>query len=162
MAQGNRCQKIQMKKILFLMMLVLSAIMSFSCSKDSDDSSNAKKGTYKMVITQTGDIDDFTISTTLTGGNGLNNGIFDESGSDLGMTYKLTDIENKRSTYTYQTATDGVMMIFVQLATCKDLSKSMTTTVKVYFNGNLVDERSRTYKGEDTSPLNISWSQVKE
>lgn len=78
------------------------------------------------------------------------------------MTYKLTDIENKRSTYTYQTATDGVMMIFVQLATCKDLSKSMTTTVKVYFNGNLVDEKSRTYKGEDTSPLNISWSQVKE
>jgi hypothetical protein len=54
------------------------------------------------------------------------------------------------------------MMIFVQLATCKDLSKSMTTTVKVYFNGNLVDEKSRTYKGEDTSPLNISWSQVKE
>lgn len=92
----------------------------------------------------------------------LNNGIFDESGSDLGMTYKITDIENKRSTYTYQTATDGVMMIFVQLATCKDLSKSMTTTVKVYFNGNLVDEKSRTYKGEDTSPLNISWSQVNE
>lgn len=56
MAQGNKCQKLQMKKILFLMMLVLSAIMSFSCSKDSDDSSNAKKGTYKMVITQTGDM----------------------------------------------------------------------------------------------------------
>lgn len=162
MALENKCQKIQMKKIVFFMMLVLSAVMSFSCSNDSDDSSNAKKGTYKMVITQTGDIDDFTISTTLTGGNGLNNGIFDESGSDLGMTYKLTNIENKRSTYTYQTATDGVMMIFVQLATCKDLSKSMTTTVKVYFNGNLVDEKSRTYKGEDTSPLNISWSQVKE
>ena len=96
-----------------------------------------------MVITQTGDIDDFTISTTLTGGNAL-------------------DSENKRATYTYQTATDGVMMIFVQLATCKDLSKSMTTNVKVYFNGTLVDEKSRTYTGEDTSPLNITWSQVKE
>lgn len=115
-----------------------------------------------MVITQTGDIDDFTINTTLTGGNGLNNGIFDESGSDLGMTYMLTDNENKRATYSYRTATDGVMMIFVQLATCKDLSKSMTTNVMVYFNGELVDEKSRTYKGEDTSPLNITWSQVKE
>ena len=115
-----------------------------------------------MVITQTGDIDDFTISTTLTGGNALNNGIFDESGSDLGMTYKLSDSENKRATYTYQTATDGVMMIFVQLATCKDLSKSMTTNVKIYFNGTLVDEKDRTYTGEDTSPLNITWSQVKE
>ena len=151
-----------MKKILCFMMLVLSAIVYISCSKDSDESSNAQKGTYKMVITQTGDIDDFTISTTLTGGNGLNNGIFDESGSDLGMTYKLTDSESKRATYTYQTAMDGVMMIFVQLATCKDLSKSMTTKVQVYFNGNLVDEKSRTYTGEDTSPLNITWSQVKE
>lgn len=113
-----------------------------------------------MIITQTGDIEDFTISTTLTGGNGLNNGIFDESGSDLGMTYKLTDIENKQTTYTYHTAADGVMMIFVQLATCKDLSKSMTTNVKVYFDGNIIDEKSRTFKGEDTSPLNITWSQV--
>ena len=153
--------KYKMKKIIFFL-LTLLAFVNFSCSSDSDDSSNAKKGVYKMVVTQSGDIDDFTISTSLTGGNALNNGIFDESGSDLGMSYTLTNAENKRKTYTYQTANDGVMMIFVQLATCKDITKSMTTNVKVYFNGKEVDDKSRTFKGEDTSPLNITWSQVKD
>lgn len=150
-----------MKKILFIL-LILSAFVNFSCSSDSDHSTNAQKGIYKMVVTQSGDIDDFSIITSLTGGNALNNGVFDESGSDLGMHYTLTDNENKRKTYTYQTAKDGVMMIFIQLATCKDLSKSMTTNVKVYFNGEEIDNKSRTFKGEDTSPLNITWSQVKD
>lgn len=115
-----------------------------------------------MVVTQSGDIDDFPINTTLAGGNALNNGIFDDSGNDLGMNYTLTNNENKRKTYTYQTAKDGVMMIFVQLATCEDLSKSMTTNVKVYFNGKEIDDKSRTFKGEDTSPFNITWSQLKD
>lgn len=148
-----------MKKILFIL-LILSAFVNISCSSDSEDPNTFKKGTYKIVVTQSGDIDDFTISTSLSGGNALNNGIFDESGKDLGMSYKLSDEENKRTTYSYHTAEDGVMVIFVQLATCEDTSKSMTTNVKVYFNGKEVDDKSRTYKGQDTSPFTVNWSQV--
>lgn len=76
------------------------------------------------------------------------------------MSYKLSDEENKRTTYSYHTAEDGVMVIFVQLATCEDTSKSMTTNVKVYFNGKEVDDKSRTYKRQDTSPFTVNWSQV--
>ncbi|WP_300793993.1 beta-barrel fold lipoprotein [uncultured Bacteroides sp.] len=134
-----------------------------SCSKNEPEGgSNAVKGKYKIEVTQTGDLEYFTIDTSITGGNGLNNGIYDENGNDLGTSYSLSEKESKRSFYSYETADDGITLIFVQLAYCEDLTKSMTTEVKVYFNGKLFDTIKRTFKGEDTSPLSKHWIQVED
>ena len=92
---------------------------------------------------------------------GLNNGIFDEQGNDLGMNYRLSNEEEQRSSYSYHTAEDGIMMTFTQVATCEDLNKSMTTKVEVYFDGKLMDTKERTFKGADSSPFQVSWSQIK-
>lgn len=147
------------------LLLVLACLMTgiSGCSKDRDSGQKNQflHGSYRMEITQTGDVASFRVITSLNGGNGLNNGIFNESGEDLGASYRLSDEENRRSTYSYHTADDGVMMIFMQLATCDDPGKSMTTKVKVYFNGKLIDTKERTFKGMDTSPLQVSWSQIK-
>lgn len=142
------------KNYLLMSFVVLVTLIS-SCSKD-DDKNQFLHGTYKMVITQTGDINDFDLITGVSGGNALNNGIFNEKGEELGMSYTLTKAENQRTNYSYHTAGDGAMMIFTQSATCKDLSKSMTTKVEVYFNSKLVDTKERTFKGTDTSPLQVS------
>lgn len=149
-----------MKKSYLLIVLTLLTTLISSCSKNKDEN-QFLHGTYKMVITQTGDVNDFELITGITGGNGLNNGIFDEQGKDLGMNYYLTNAENRRSGYSYHTANDGVMMIFTQSATCEDRSKSMTTKVEVYFNGKLMDTKERTFRGTDTSTFQVSWSQVK-
>ena len=53
------------------------------------------------------------------------------------------------------------MMTFTQVATCEDLNKSMTTKVEVYFDGKLMDTKERTFKGADSSPFQVSWSQIK-
>lgn len=151
-----------MKKFYFLILLAISVALFSSCGNDDDgDKNQFLHGTYKMVITQTGDLNDFSYITSLSGGNGLNNGIFNEQGEDLGMNYQLTNAENLRSSYSYHTAEDGALMIFTQLATCEDLTKSVTTKVEVYFNGNLIDTKERTFKGTDTSVFQVSWSQIK-
>lgn len=148
-----------MKKNYLFIVVIALFISIFGCSKNNDEN-QFLHGTYKMVITQTGDIDDFQFITSLNGGNALNNGIFNEQEEDLGMNYTLTNAENKRSKYLYHTAPDGVIMIFTQIAMCKDLTKSMTTKVEVYFNNELVDTKEHTFIGEDTSPFQVSWSQI--
>lgn len=149
-----------MKKNCLLVAFTFLMVLLTSCSKD-ENKNQALHGTYKMVITQTGDIADFELTVGIGGGNGLNNGIFDEQGKDLGMNYRLNNEEKLRSSYSYHTAEDGIMMIFTQLATCEDLSKSMTTKVEVYFDGKLIDTKERTFKGIDSSPFQVTWSQAK-
>ena len=152
-----------MKKICLLLMFACLMTGISGCSKDEDNGLKNQflHGSYRMEITQTGDIASFSVITSVNGGNGLNNGIFNEQGEDLGASYRLTNEENRRSTYSYHTADDGVLMIFTQLATCDDPGKSMTTKVKVYFKGKLIDTKERTFKGTDTSPFQVSWSQIK-
>lgn len=149
-----------MKKNCLLVAFTFLMVLLTSCSND-ENKNQALHGTYKMVITQTGDIADFELTVGIGGGNGLNNGIFDEQGKDLGMNYRLNNEEKLRSSYSYHTAEDGIMMIFTQLATCEDLSKSMTTKVEVYFDGKLIDTKEHTFKGIDSSPFQVTWSQAK-
>ena len=143
-----------MKKNYLLVVFTFLMVLLSSCSKD-EDKNQFLHGTYKMVITQTGDIANFEQTVGIGGGNGLNNGIFDEQGNDLGMSYLLNNEEKLRSSYSYHTAEDGIMMIFTQLAICEDLSQSMTTKVEVYFNGKLIDTKERTFKGTDSSPFQV-------
>ena len=153
----------EMKKFVYCIFIIIGLFFVSSCSKNEPEGgSNAVKGKYKIEVTQTGDLEYFTIDTSITGGNGLNNGIYDENGNDLGTSYSLSEKESKRSFYSYETADDGITLIFVQLAYCEDLTKSMTTEVKVYFNGKLFDTIKRTFKGEDTSPLSKHWMQVED
>lgn len=149
-----------MKKNLLLVAFTFLMVLLSSCSKD-EDKNQFLHGTYKMVITQTGDIADFEQTVGIGGGNGLNSGIFDEQGKDLGMNYRLNNEEKLRSSYTYHTAEDGIMMIFTQLATCEDLSRSLTTKVEVYFNGKLMDTKEHTFRGTDSSPFQVTWSQAR-
>lgn len=149
-----------MKKNYLLVAFTVLMVLLSSCSKD-EDKNQALHGTYKMVITQTGDIADFEQVVGIGGGNGLNNGIFDEQGNDLGMNYRLNNEEKLRSSYSYHTAEDGIMIMFTQVATCEDLNKSMTTKVEVYFDGKLIDTKERTFKGLDSSVFQVTWSQVK-
>lgn len=149
-----------MKKNSLLVAFTLLMVLLSSCSKD-EDKNQFLHGTYKMVITQTGDIASFEQVVGIGGGNGLNNGIFDDQGNDLGMNYRLNNEEKQRSSYSYHTAEDGIMMIFTQVATCDDLNKSMTTKVEVYFDEKLIDTKERTFKGTDSSPFQVSWSQIK-
>lgn len=152
-----------MKKFIYCIFVFIGLLLVSSCSKgELEGGSNAVKGKYRIEVIQTGDVDCFYISTSISGGNGLNNGIYDEDGNDLGMSYSLSEEESKRTFYCYETADDGITMIFVQLASCEDLTKSMTTEVKVFFNGELFDTIKRTFKGEDTSPLSKHWTQVKD
>lgn len=149
-----------MKKNYLLVAFTVLMVLLSGCSKD-EDKNQALHGTYKMVITQTGDIADFEQVVGIGGGNGLNNGIFDEQGNDLGMNYRLNNEEKQRSSYSYHTAEDGIMIMFTQVATCEDLNKSMTTKVEVYFDGKLIDTKERTFKGLDSSVFQVTWSQVK-
>lgn len=149
-----------MKKNYLLVAFTVLMVLLSGCSKD-EDKNQALYGTYKMVITQTGDIADFEQVVGIGGGNGLNNGIFDEQGNDLGMNYRLNNEEKQRSSYSYHTAEDGIMIMFTQVATCEDLNKSMTTKVEVYFDGKLIDTKERTFKGLDSSVFQVTWSQVK-
>lgn len=149
-----------MKKNYLLVAFALLMVLLSSCSED-EDKNQFLHGTYKMVITQTGDIADFEQVVGIGGGNGLNNGIFDDQGNDLGMNYRLNDEEIQRSSYSYHTAEDGIMMIFTQSATCDDINKSMTTKVEVYFDGKLIDTKERTFKGLDSSVFQVTWSQTK-
>lgn len=149
-----------MEKNYLLVAFTFLMVLLSSCSKD-EDKNQALHGTYKMAITQTGDIASFEQTVGIGGGNGLNNGIFDEQGNDLGMNYRLNNEEKQRPSYSYHTAEDGIMMIFTQLAICEDLSKSMTTKVEVYFNGKLIDTKERTFKGLDSSVFQVTWSQTK-
>ncbi|KDS11928.1 hypothetical protein M089_4155 [Bacteroides ovatus str. 3725 D9 iii] len=149
-----------MKKIFLLVAFTFLMVLLSSCSKD-EDKNQFLHGTYKMVIIQTGDVADFELTVGIGGGNGLNNGIFDEQGNDLGMNYRLNNEEKQRSSYSYHTAGDGIMMIFTQVATCDDLSKAMTTKVEVYFDEKLIDKKERTFKGTDSSPFQVNWSQTK-
>ncbi len=149
-----------MEKNSLLVAFALFMVLLSSCSKD-EDKNQFLHGTYKMVITQTGDIASFEQVVGIGGGNGLNNGIFDDQGNDLGMNYRLNDEEKQRSSYSYHTAEDGIMMMFTQVATCDDLSKSMTTKVEVYFDGKLIDTKERTFKGLDSSVFQVTWSQTK-
>ena len=143
-----------------LLTLFTMLVMITGCKKD-ENSTNAEKGEYRMIITQSGDMSDFKISATVTGGNALNNGIQDADGKDLGMSYSLTDAESKRVSYTYSTSTDAITMSCVISATCEDLTKEFTTQVEVFFNGELIDLKTREFKGKDTSPLAVSYTQIK-
>ena len=131
------------------------------CKKDDEPATNAKRGEYKMTITQSGDMDDFKISATIAGGNTLNNGIQNADGKDLGMSYSLTDEESKRESYTYKTADDAITMSSVISATCEDLTKKLNVKVEVFFKGELIDTKTREFKGKDTSPLTVSHTQLK-
>ena len=145
-------------KILITLFTML--VMITGCKKE-ENSTNAEKGEYKMVITQSGDISDFNISATVTGGNTINNGIQDVDGKDLGVSYSLTDAECERPNYTYKTANDAITMNCVISATCEDLTKVFTAQVEVFFNGELIDIQTREFKGKDTSPLTVSHTQIK-
>lgn len=147
------------KTIPFLLMVF--AITIISCNKEEPFGGNkTKNGEYKIVVKQSGDIDDFNISASFTGGNTLNSGILNNAGEDLGMSYSLTSSEAKQSTYTYKTAKDGTLIIYTITAQSSDIYKKINVEVQLYFNLKLIDTRYRTFQGNDNSPWSVSWSQI--
>lgn len=58
-----------MKKNCLLVAFTFLMVLLTSCSND-ENKNQALHGTYKMVITQTGDIADFELTVGIGGGNG--------------------------------------------------------------------------------------------
>lgn len=145
----------------FIFMIV--AFFTTSCSGEDviGDKNQAKKGEYMMRVKQSGDIESFDISASFTGGNGVNSGILNEESEDLGFSYSLSSEESKQTEYCYKTTFEGVVMIYTLLATCSDLSKKLDVEISLYFNKKLVDIRQKSFRGSDTSPWSVTWSQVK-
>lgn len=151
-----------MFKIVVSFIFMIVAFFTTSCSGEDiiGDKNQAKKGEYMMLIKQSGDIESFDILASFTGGNGVNSGILNEKGEDLGFSYSLSSEESKQTEYCYKTTSEGVVMIYTLLATCSDLSKKLDVEISLYFNKKLVDTRQKSFQGSNTSPWSVTWSQV--
>lgn len=151
-----------MTQIVLPLIIMIITFFIPSCSSEDviGDKNQAKKGEYMMLVKQNGDIESFDISASFTGGNGVNSGILNEKGEDLGFSYSLSSEESKQTEYYYKTTSEGVVMIYTLLATCSDLSKKLDVEISLYFNKKLVDTRQKSFQGSDSSPWSVTWSQV--
>ena len=151
-----------MFKIVVSFIFMIVAFFTTSCCGEDiiGDKNQAKKGEYMMLVKQSGDIESFDILASFTGGNGVNSGILNEKGEDLGFSYSLSLEESKQTKYCYKTTSEGVVMIYTLLATCSDLSKKLDVEISLYFNKKLVDTRQKSFQGSNTSPWSVTWSQV--
>ncbi len=136
-----------MNALRFYLFVLFVVPILFSCGSDDDKGLTSSVGIYKIEVTQTGDIEDFVIITTVAGGDGIKGNLFNEDGKDLGLAYNLSDTERKKSKYMFYTSKEGITLIYTITANLtSDEQKAMKVNVIGYFNDKKIVEKSHEFK----------------
>lgn len=139
-----------MKKLFWVVFTTILSLGFASCSSSDDEptETTGKKGVFKVVVTQTGELDKFSFSSSINGGDAVKTGVFETgSSTDLGMAYSLTDTEASRSTYSYQTDKNGALLMATVGVYAKEgyENEKVTINMKLYLGKELLGEKENTF-----------------
>lgn len=140
-----------MKKLIWVVMAAIFSFGIVSCSSSDDDPTeqvSKNKGIFKVVVTQTGELDKFVFSSSVNGGDAAKTGVFESGTSiDLGPAYQLTDAEACRNTYSYETDKNGMLLMATVGVYAKDgyEDKKITINMKLYLDNKMLGEKEETF-----------------
>lgn len=99
-----------MKKLFGAVLAAILGMFLMSCGgTDDDDPIETKPGLYKIEVTQSGDIDKFTMITGISGGDNTGKGVYDlVTNQYAGISFQLTQEEAARTYYGYATKSNGL------------------------------------------------------
>lgn len=148
-----------MKKLFGAIMVALLTVFSASCGDDDDDDNpvTANTGVYKVEITQSGDLDKFSIYIDI--GADEYGGLYEDATNQyVGLICSLEDEEAKKTSYSFHTNNKGG-------AICADLhyfpiwgeeTGMINTTVSLLKNGKVLTSKEYTITEEYRIALNSS------
>lgn len=137
-----------MKKIISAFMTCVLTITASCSSPEKIEEAKLKQGEYKVKITQTVDLDSFTITREVVGGNAIDKGIIDALTNEYkGFAYAFTDEENYRSSYSYKTTKDGAWITCNIALVGGNSSKNVKIKGEIFLNNKLLGRKENTYNG---------------